>query len=93
MLVKTLTGILKNMVKISTIFGLGLLIAVMQFLGFSADVKNYFYILSGLLVTVLSVLIRRELHEVIKHLHDINMDLKSDTFTESSPNKQKEINN
>ena len=81
------------MVKISTIFCLGLLVAVMQFLGFSADVKNYFYILSGLLIIVLSVLIRKELHEVIKHLHDIHANTKSDAFTENSPSKQTKVDN
>lgn len=76
------------MVKISTIFGLGVLIAVMQFLGFSSGIKNYFYFLAGLTVVVLSVLIRNELHEVLRHLHGI--EIKTDTFSQSAPQEKEE---
>ena len=76
------------MVKISTIFGLGVLIAVMQFLGFSSSVKNYFYFLAGLGVAILSVLIRGELHEVLRHLH--GAEIKTDTFSQSAPQQKEE---
>ncbi len=76
------------MVKISTIFGLGVLVTVMQFFGFSSDVKNYFYFLAGITVVVLSVLIRNELHEVLRHLHGI--EIKTDTFSQSAPQKTEE---
>ena len=73
------------MVKISTISGLGVLIAVTGagFLGFPIEWKNFIYIISGLLVTVLSILIRKELVEVIKHLH--TEVIKTDTFSENNP--------
>jgi hypothetical protein len=76
------------MVKISTIFGLGVLVTVMQFFGFSSGVKNYFYFLAGITVVVLSVLIRNELHEVLRHLHGI--EIKTDTFSQSAPQKTEE---
>ncbi len=73
------------MVKISTISGLGILIAIMGagFLGFPIEWKNFIYIVSGLLITVLSILIRRELIEVIKNLH--TEVIKTDTFSENNP--------
>lgn len=76
------------MVKISTIFALGLLIAVIPFTGFPIDIKNLLYIVSGLAVTVLSVMIRKELEEVIKHLYSDTV--KTDTFAESKPKEETE---
>ncbi|MFA6797439.1 MAG: hypothetical protein WCR40_01920 [Candidatus Paceibacterota bacterium] len=76
------------MVKISSIFALGVLVTIMQFLGFSADIKNYFYLLAGLSVTVISILIRGELHEVLRHLHGV--EIKTDTFSQSSPQQKEE---
>ncbi len=81
------------MIKISTIFALGIFIAVVPFTGLPNDsafpLKNILYIVCGLSVTVLSVLIRKELEEVVKHLHtDI---VKTDTFTESSPKQTEEV--
>lgn len=80
------------MVKISTIFVLGIFIALIPFSGFPNDssfpVKNILYILSGLAVTVLSILIRKELEEVVRNLHsDV---IKTDTFSESNPKPQEE---
>lgn len=71
------------MIKISTIFVLGIFIALVQFLGFPLAWKNFLYIVSGLLITTLSILIRKELNEVLKHLHsDV---LTTNTFAESTP--------
>ena len=75
------------MVKISSIFALGVLISVMQFLGFSSDIKNSFYFLSGITIIVLSVLIRGELHEVLRHLHGV--EIKTNTFSQSAPQQKK----
>ena len=80
------------MVKISSIFALGIFVALIPFLGFPNDsafpVKNILYIFSGLSITILSILIRRELEEVIRHLHtDI---IKTDTYSESNPKPQEE---
>ena len=76
------------MVKISSIFALGVLVTVMQFFGFSSDTKNYFYFLAGILIVILSVLIRGELHEVLRHLH--GAEIKTDTFSQSAPQQKEE---
>jgi len=81
------------MIKISTIFALGIFIALLPFTGFPNDsafpVKNILYIVSGLLVTILSILIRKELEEVIRHSYtDI---VKTDTFSENNPKQQEKI--
>jgi hypothetical protein len=76
------------MVKISTIFSLGIFIAVIPFTGFPFSVKNFLYIISGLLVTVLSLLIRKELEEVVKHSY--TEIVKTDTFSENNPKKHTE---
>ena len=73
------------MIKISTITGLGVLIAITGtgLLGFPIEWKNFIYIVSGILIVVLSTLIRKELFEVIKHLH--TEVIKTDIFSESGP--------
>jgi len=81
------------MVKISTIFALGIFIAIIPFTGLPNDaafpVKNILYIVSGLSVTILSILIRKELEEVIKHLYTEDI-TKTDTFTDSKPKEENE---
>jgi len=72
------------MVKISSIFGLGILVALIQYTGFPIEVKNWIYLLTGLLIAVLSLMIRKELHEVLRSLHSDTF-VKTDTFTESTP--------
>ncbi len=79
------------MIKISTIFALGIFIAVVPFSGLPNDsafpVKNILYIVSGLSVTVLSILIRKELEEVVKHLYTTDV-VKTEAFSESYPKPQ-----
>ena len=79
------------MIKISTIFALGIFIALIPFSGFPNDsafpVKNILYIVSGLAVTALSFMIRKELEEVVRHLH--NEAIKNDTFSESVPKRRR----
>ena len=81
------------MVKISTVIALGVFIAIIPFTGFPNDsalpIKNILYIFCGLLIAVLSVMIRKELEEVVKHLHTHAE--KIDTFTDSNPNQSEEI--
>lgn len=75
------------MVKISSIFGLGILVAFTPwFLNFPLFWKNIIYTISGVIVVILSVMIRKELEAVMKHLHSEH--IKEDTFTESSPKDQ-----
>ncbi|MFH0755552.1 MAG: hypothetical protein V1910_02705 [bacterium] len=65
------------MIKISTIFILGIFTTLIPFLGFPNDnafpVKNILCIISGLSITILSILIRKELEEVTKHLYTHNI--------------------
>lgn len=79
------------MIKISTIFALGIFIAFIPFSGFPNEaafpVKTILYIVCGLSVTILSFLIRKELEEVVRHLHTEG--IKTDVFSESGP-RQKE---
>lgn len=79
------------MIKISTIFSLGIFIALIPFLGLPNDaafpVKNILLIVSGLSVTILAVLIRKELESVIRHLY--SDEIKNDTFSDSSPHRRR----
>jgi hypothetical protein len=80
------------MVKISTVIALGIFIAIIPFTGLPNDsafpLKNILYVVCGLSIAILSILIRKELEKVIKHLHtDV---VKTDTFTESNPNYSEE---
>ena len=81
------------MIKISTIFALGIFIALVPFLGFPNDstfpLKNILIIISGLLVATLSVMIRKELESVIRHLYSDGV--KNDTFSESNPKQQEKF--
>ena len=74
------------MVKISTIFGLGILVAFTQFLGLPMGGKDFIYIVSGILIAILATLIRRELLEVVKkmHIEPVN----TETFSEGKPAEQ-----
>ncbi|MFA6430428.1 MAG: hypothetical protein WC229_01890 [Candidatus Paceibacterota bacterium] len=75
------------MVKISSIFVLGILVMLMPFSGFPFGWKDAIYKICGLAIIVLSLLIRKELHEVLRSLHN-NEVIKADTFTESIPQEK-----
>ena len=59
---------------------------IIPFTGFPYGFKMFLYIVFGLAILVLSILIRRELHEVLKTLHP-GTTPKNDTFVESEPEK------
>ena len=77
------------MVKISTIFALGFLVAIIPFTGLPNDnelpLKTILYVVCGFSIVLLSWLIRMELEKVLKHLHS---DIKTDTYSESIPKDQ-----
>ena len=77
------------MVKISTIFGLGVLVVFTQFLGFPIGWKDFIYIVSGILIAILATLIRRELLEVVKRMH--TEPVNTETFAESKPTQQSDF--
>lgn len=74
------------MKKISSITALGfaILIIASPFIAISRDWKTYILMACGLAIIILSVLIRRELHKVIRHVHGIE-DIKPDTYVENNP--------
>jgi hypothetical protein len=72
------------MVKISSIFVLGILVVLMPFSGFPFEWKNFIYIVCGATIIILSLLIRKELHEVLRAMHNDEV-IKTGTFTESIP--------
>ena len=64
------------------------MIALIPFSGFPVYWKEVAYIAAGLAVSILSYLIRRELHEVLRSLHSDKV--KNDTFSENSLEKKSE---
>jgi FtsH-binding integral membrane protein len=74
------------MIKISSITGLGFLILLVAspFFSISTEWKNIILMISGLAVIILSYLIRKELHKVIRIVHNVE-EIKSDTYVESNP--------
>jgi ABC-type antimicrobial peptide transport system permease subunit len=74
------------MVKISSITALGFLILIVAspFTGIFGDWKSYILMLGGFVVIVLSLLLREELHKVIKIVHRAE-EIKSDTYVENNP--------
>lgn len=73
------------MIKISTISVFGILIALVPYTGFPSETKTFLYVFFGLLITILSLIIRKELHEVVRMLHS---EEKNDTFSQSEPKKK-----
>ncbi len=74
------------MIKISTItiFGFLVLLVASPFVAISQDWKNYFFMTAGLVIFILSILIRQELYKVIKIVYGAE-DIKADTYVENQP--------
>lgn len=74
------------MKKISSISGLGFLIILVAspYIAISRNWKDYILMVSGLAVIILSFLIRKELHKVIRVVHGID-EVKTDTYVENNP--------
>ena len=75
------------MVKISSISVLGFLLILVPFSGFPLAYKEFIYIVFGAIILTLSLIIRRELHEVLRNLHR-DVDIKNDTFSENNPQQE-----
>ncbi|MGB8815787.1 MAG: hypothetical protein WCC74_00910 [Minisyncoccia bacterium] len=75
------------MIKISSISVLGFLLMVMPFTAFPHGFTNFIYISFGVIILILSLLIRRELHEVLRTIHSGTI-IKKDTFSESNPQQE-----
>ena len=74
------------MIKISSItaFGVIVLLVASPFISISRDWKDYILMFCGLAIIVLSLLLRKELHKVIRIVHGVH-EVKSDTYVESNP--------
>ena len=74
------------MKKISTITGLGFLVLIVAspFISISRDWKDYILMFSGLIIIIMSFLIRKELHKVIRIFHGVE-EVKTDTYVENNP--------
>ena len=74
------------MIRISSITALGFLVMVIptSFIAISREWKDYIFMASGLAIIVLSLLIRQELHKVIRIVHGVD-EVKTDTYVENNP--------
>lgn len=74
------------MKRISTVSILGFLVLLVAspYVAVSRVWKDYFLMLAGLVILVLSILIRKELHKVVRLVNGAE-DIKSDTYVESNP--------
>jgi FtsH-binding integral membrane protein len=74
------------MKRISSITALGVLILLVAspFVAISRDWKSYIFMVSGLVIIILSILIRKELHKVLRIVHGVE-EVKSDTYVENNP--------
>jgi FtsH-binding integral membrane protein len=74
------------MKKISSITGLGLLVLLIAspYVAIARNWKDYVLMISGLSIIVLSILIRNELHKVVRFVHGVEEE-KADTYVENNP--------
>jgi hypothetical protein len=74
------------MKKISSITALGALILLMAspFISIPRNWRDYILMAAGLAVIILSLFLRKELHKVIKIVHQV-AEVKSDTYVENNP--------
>jgi len=75
------------MVKISSISVLGFFLMIIPFAGFFQSWKDFLYIAIGATILILSLLIRKELHNVLRILHG-DTTTKTSTFSESNPQQE-----
>jgi len=75
------------MKRISAITAIGALILLVAspFIAIPRDWKSYIFMASGLAIIILSILIRKELHKVLKVIHGDTPEIIKDTYVESNP--------
>ena len=75
------------MKKTSSITALGALILLVAspFMSISRDWKNIILMLSGVAIIVLSIMLRTELHKVLKVIHGEDKESIKDTYVENNP--------
>jgi hypothetical protein len=74
------------MIKISSITALGVLVLLVAspFVALPRNWKDWALMIFGLAIIVLSLLLRKELHKVIRIVHGVH-EVKSDTYVENQP--------
>jgi hypothetical protein len=74
------------MKKISSITALGALVLLVAspYIAIPSTWKDYILMLAGVAVIVLSLMLRKELHKVIRIVHGVE-EIKSDTYVENNP--------
>jgi hypothetical protein len=74
------------MKKISSITALGVLILLVAspYISISRDWKDYILMVGGVAIIILSILLRNELHKVIRIVHGVD-EVKTDTYVENNP--------
>ena len=74
------------MIKISSITAIVALVLLVAspFVSISRDSKDYILMVSGLAIVILSLMLRQELHKVIRIVHGVH-ETKSDTYVENNP--------
>jgi len=74
------------MKRISSITALGFLVLLVAspFISISREWKDFILMISGLVIVILSFLIRKELHKVIRIFNGVE-EIKSDTYVENNP--------
>ena len=75
-----------KMIKISSITVLGVLVLLVAspYVGISRTWKDYILMICGLAIAIISFLLRKELHKVIKIVHEAS-EVKADTYVENNP--------
>jgi len=74
------------MIKISSITALGFLVLAISspYISISREWKNGILMIAGIVIIILSLLIRQELHKVIRIVHGVTEN-KADTYVENNP--------
>jgi hypothetical protein len=75
------------MKKTSSITALGVIILLVAspYMSISRDWKNIILMLSGVAIIVLSIILRTELHKVLKVIHGEDKESIKDTYVENNP--------
>jgi hypothetical protein len=74
------------MVKISSITAIGVLILLIAspYISISRDWKSYIIMICGAAIIILSLMLRKELHKVIRIVRGVD-EIKADTYVENNP--------
>lgn len=72
------------MIKISSVTATAVLSILIIFSSIPRDWKDYILLFCSLVIIVISIILRKELHKVIRIVHGVE-EIKSDTYVENNP--------